>query len=191
MGVENICSMFGPEGCTTMVCGSFPIVLVSRASTTRIRLSRLIFLYIFLRFGGTKPLFISFLHYLLYIHTNSFITFAEFRSSFFNAESSGTVEGLHWGAAPRFELGAALQQPDTLLSEPCRTHLFFLAFSQIVWLFLLSIRYEFHHLWSDSRLFAGSRVFSAGSGGGGGGGGGDCFTIRKWWLFPWFLSKRD
>jgi hypothetical protein len=39
--------------------------------------------------GGAKPLFISFLHYLLYIHTNSFITFAEFRSSFFIAASSG------------------------------------------------------------------------------------------------------
>ncbi len=41
---------------------------------------RLLFFY---RFGGTKPIFISFLRYLLDIHTHSFITFAEFRSYFF------------------------------------------------------------------------------------------------------------
>ncbi len=34
---------------------------------------------------------------------------------------SAQVEGLHWGAEPRFELGAALQQPEALLTEPRRT----------------------------------------------------------------------
>ncbi len=31
------------------------------------------------------------------------------------------VEGLLWGAEPRFELGPALQQADALLYEPRRT----------------------------------------------------------------------
>ncbi len=31
-----------------------------------------------------------------------------------------SVEGLLWGAGPRFEIGPALQQADALLSEPCR-----------------------------------------------------------------------
>jgi hypothetical protein len=66
--------------------------------------------------GGTKPLFISFLHYLLYIHTNSFITFAPISLSL-----QAQVEGLHWGVEPRFELGAALRQPYTLSTESCRT----------------------------------------------------------------------
>ncbi len=77
------------------------------------------------RFGGAKPLFISFsslftVHSYKFIHTHSFITFAEFRSSFFIGASSGRGSP-HWDAEPRFELGAALQQPDTLPTEPCRT----------------------------------------------------------------------
>jgi hypothetical protein len=31
------------------------------------------------------------------------------------------VEGLHWVAEPRFELEAALEQPDMLPTEPCHT----------------------------------------------------------------------
>jgi hypothetical protein len=34
-----------------------------------------------------------------------------------------SVEGLLWGAEPRFELGPALHQADALLSEPRRTRL--------------------------------------------------------------------
>jgi hypothetical protein len=63
-------------------------------------------------------------HYLLvflhYIHSYTFfMTFAEFRSSFFIAVRSG--RGLHWGSEPGFELGAAIQQPAALPTEPRRT----------------------------------------------------------------------
>ncbi len=56
---------------------------------------------------------------LQYIHTHSFITFAEFRNGFFIAALSAQVEGLHWGAGAEI----ALQQPDALPTEPRRTQL--------------------------------------------------------------------
>jgi hypothetical protein len=58
----------------------------------------------------------SFLH----IHSiNLSVALAELHSIFLIAVRS--EEGLHWGAEPRIELGAALQQPDALTSEPRRT----------------------------------------------------------------------
>jgi hypothetical protein len=75
-------------------------------------------------FGGTKPLFISFFHHLLYIHTNSIIHIHSqhsLSSAPVSSSLQAQVEGLHWGAEPRFELGAALQQPYTPPTEPCRT----------------------------------------------------------------------
>ncbi len=56
-----------------------------------------------------------------YIHTNSFISVAEFRSSFLIAVHSGIGPLFYWGAEPRFELEAALQQPDKLPTEPRNT----------------------------------------------------------------------
>ncbi len=71
------------------------------------------------RFGGTKPLFISFSFIYCTIHSYTFIhNIRSFRSSFFIAAS---LEGPHWGAVPRFELGADLQQTDTLPTEPYHT----------------------------------------------------------------------
>ncbi len=69
-------------------------------------------------FGGTKPLFIIFLHYL---HSYTFIHTQSLSSSPVSSSLQAQVEGRHWGAEPRFELGAALQQPDTLPTAPCRT----------------------------------------------------------------------
>ncbi len=72
-----------------------------------------------LRFAGAKQLFISLLVFLHYVHsytTHSFIATLEFRFSFLIAVSSG--EGLNWGAAPRFELRAALQQPNAPPTNP-------------------------------------------------------------------------
>ena len=43
-------------------------------------------------FGGAKPLFISFLYHIMYIHTHSFKTFVEFRSSDFLALAVATVQ---------------------------------------------------------------------------------------------------
>jgi hypothetical protein len=58
------------------------------------------------------------IHSYKFIHTHSFITFAEFRVF---SSLQAQVEGLRLGAEPRFELGADLQQPDMLPTEPCRT----------------------------------------------------------------------
>jgi hypothetical protein len=46
----------------------------------------------FLMFGGAKPLFISFLYHIMYIHTHSFKTFVEFHSSDFLALAVATVQ---------------------------------------------------------------------------------------------------
>jgi hypothetical protein len=71
-------------------------------------------------FIGTKPLFIHFSSLYIHSYTTHFIhNFVEFRSSFLIAVSSG--RGPPQGADPRFELGAALQQPDMLPTEPRRT----------------------------------------------------------------------
>ncbi len=86
-----------------------------------------------------KPLFISFLRYILDIHTNSFIhihSLHSLSSAPVSSSLQAQVEGLHWGAEPGFELGATLQQPDTLPTEPCRT----LNLSLSVW-FLLSLKH--------------------------------------------------
>jgi hypothetical protein len=72
-----------------------------------------------LRFGGTLPLFLFIftlieqtynILYILLVSTTLVVLIA-FRS----------VEGLLWGAEPRFELGPAVQQAGALLSEPHRT----------------------------------------------------------------------
>ncbi len=71
------------------------------------------------------PLFISFFLNYMYtfiFHTHSFIIFAESPSTFYIAVRSG--RGPPLGAELRFELGAALQQPDALTRrtlEPRRT----------------------------------------------------------------------
>ncbi len=57
------------------------------------------------RFGGTKPLLISFLNYILYINIHSQHSLSSARVSL---SLSARVEGLHWGAEPRFELGTIL-----------------------------------------------------------------------------------
>ncbi len=64
----------------------------------------------------------SLLVFLFYIHsytTHSLITFVEFHSSFLIDVRLG--RGPHWNAEPKFELRAALQQPDAQLTEPRRT----------------------------------------------------------------------
>ncbi len=54
-----------------------------------------------LRFSGTKPSLLFF--FIIYVQVEV------------------EVEGLHWGAEARFELGAALQQPNALPTNPRRT----------------------------------------------------------------------
>ncbi len=67
----------------------------------------------------TSLVFLRYLLYNVHLYTHSFITIAEFRYSFFIAASSGRGSPLE-SAEPRFELRAALQQPDTLPTKPCR-----------------------------------------------------------------------
>ncbi len=59
--------------------------------------------------------FITYIHTVIHIHTHSF-HLLHYR--FLIAVRS---EDLHWGVETRFELGAALQQPDALPTEPRRT----------------------------------------------------------------------
>ncbi len=61
--------------------------------------------------------------YLFYINRADiqylYILLGEYHSCYLHCFRS--VEGLLWGAEPRFELATAVQQADALLSEPRRT----------------------------------------------------------------------
>jgi hypothetical protein len=73
-------------------------------------------LYVINKFFG-KTIIPLFLLCPLFVKEKETIRY--FRNSFLIAVRSG--RGPHWGAEPRFDLGAALQQPDALLTEPLRT----------------------------------------------------------------------
>jgi hypothetical protein len=75
---------------------------------------------IFKTFGGKLPLF--FIYYLsLSEHTYNICIYNSSRTASCCLHRFRSVEGLLWGAEPRFKLGPALQQADALLIVPGRT----------------------------------------------------------------------
>jgi hypothetical protein len=71
------------------------------------------------RFGGKLPLFL--IYFTLSEHTYNIYIYNSSRTASCCLHRFRSVEGLLWGAEPRFELGPALQQADALLFVPRRT----------------------------------------------------------------------
>ncbi len=76
---------------------------------------------VFLRFGGTMPLFLFIYFYINRADIQYFFIYTTGRVPSCYPHCFCSVEGLLWGPEPRFELGPAVQQADALLSEPRRT----------------------------------------------------------------------
>ncbi len=70
-------------------------------------------------FGGTLPLFLIYFYINRAVIQYLYILLVGNHSCYPHCIRS--VEGLLWGAEPRFELGPAVQQADALQSEPHRT----------------------------------------------------------------------
>jgi hypothetical protein len=61
-----------------------------------------------------------FIYFTLSEHTYNIYIYNSLRTASCNLHRFCSVEGLLWGAEPRFELGPALQQADALLFVPRR-----------------------------------------------------------------------
>jgi hypothetical protein len=72
-----------------------------------------------LRFGGMLPFFLFIFAFTEHTYNILYIILVEYHS--WSLHCFRSVEGLLWGAEPRFELGPAKQQADALLSETRRT----------------------------------------------------------------------
>jgi hypothetical protein len=71
------------------------------------------------RFCGKLPLF--FIYFTLSEHTYNIYIYNSSRTASCCLHRFRSVEGLLWGAEPRYELGPALQQADALLFVPDRS----------------------------------------------------------------------
>ena len=94
------------------------ILVICMLAELRTMPPRIYWFFYFLLKVWRHEVTLYYIFFIIYIHAHSFITFAEFRSSFLVAVRPGRGP-LYLGAAEqRFELGAALQQPDALPTKP-------------------------------------------------------------------------
>jgi hypothetical protein len=77
-----------------------------------------IYFFFFKVWGHAATLFIYFYIYRAYIQ---YFIYYSYSTTLDVLTAFRSVEGLLWGAEPRFELGPAVQQADELLSVPCCT----------------------------------------------------------------------
>ncbi len=92
---------------------------------TTVLLTKRFFCCIFIAISQIKQVWwhaaTLFIYFTLIEHTYNLYIYNSSSAVSCFPHSFRSVEGLLWGAEPRFELGPALQQADVLLSEPCRT----------------------------------------------------------------------